>query len=1332
MVEGPKKFGAFSGVFTPSILTILGVIMYLRLGWVAGVAGLTGIIAIILLAHVISFTTGLSISSIATDKKIKAGGIYYILSRSLGLPMGGSIGITLFVGTALSISMYIVGFTESFLAIPSIAAWIESLGLPVDHMNTVRIIGSTVLLLLVIIAFISTDIAIKTQFLILTAIALSLISVFVGFFVHPEMHPAGNLSDYKPFQDFSFEVVFAVFFPAVTGFTAGVAMSGDLKDPKKDIPKGTMWAIIIGFVVYLALGISFVLFVDRNILLHDYNFLMKLAWIPALVVAGIWGATLSSALGGILGGPRILQAIANDRIVPKFLGKGFGINNEPRNALILTFIISEIGVLIGDLNIIAGIVTMFYLTAYGFINLAFSLEKWASTDFRPSFKVPVWVGVIGFAASFMIMFKLDMVSMFVALIILLGIYFYISRKRLNFRGSNVWQSVYISLVKSILIKLNKQEPDERNWRPNVLLFSGGNKARPHLIEFGKALVAKLGIISNFDLIENKKSERFFGRNKLTKEERDFELAEGIFTRRQECKDIYSGIEIISAVYGFSGIEPNTVLLGWGRHTEEPVKFGKMIKTLTELDLNVVLLDYDKERGFGNYEMIDVWWRGGSNNGNLMLALIKFIKSTFEWRNARVRIMIVNPVNERRPLIERDATQVLLNMRIEAEIRVINNEIDKRPIYDIIKQESINSDLIFLGIPEVKPKKEKEFIESVDKLCKDIGTTVLIKASSMFKELHIGMRPGEFAKQKSSDADKPVVLPKLVKPVTTMAALEMQRVFESVSQVIDKVLDVELHSIIEPWDQFLSDILKTWKDYYADLHQKIKTYDDDIRLFIIEQNVELVAKIKSEVKEFQKKEFVRQKDYVETLVIKFKNIVKEIQKVIPDKIIIEYSHADIKMLKAAGKLSSSDEKLLRKQKRFEIDFKKVKDQVIIAGLPGAWLEMLVELDYRVFEIERSFNRLLNLIEEYQPGKYYSNLEYDKAIEVLQEKEKSFNKILKDLQKKIVDTEGIIVDTVYGEIIRLFNRSSMLLETPSSMKNLKKVRIKTSVSRQKEKLIQRFPAVWNSNRQLITNVTFASFYLLSFKLRLRSVLIRDVSAIKGMFARLDRELILPFQKAIKDYLQSFETETPAKPLRWQPSFDADLKKEIDAVFESDAQSIQAYLDDFPEKVVLFNEEKYSHYKEYEFSDDITVEIAFSMLVKYIIQNELLTPLRKTLDTVAEEFEAEIKGVYDLAVRLNSLKMNTKNGKDAYIKRLEAIEQDLKAMIKTFAEKRENIELSMNERLNAVWDKLRISTLTIQNSVLHAYIKGFKERERENIFKKFMDKFKNDAKTTDGTKG
>ena len=267
-----KKFGAFSGVFTPSILTILGVIMYMRLGWVVGQAGIITAIGIIMLAHIISITTGLSISSIATDKKIKTGGIYYILSRSLGLPMGGSIGITMFVGTALSISLYIIGFCENFLGIEMIRD-ITGMG---NSIQDFRILGSIILVMLIVIAYISTSIAIKTQFFILGAIVLSLASIGIGLFTG-DTSSGENASWLPVAEGVSLTTVFAIFFPAVTGFTAGVAMSGDLKNPQKNIPFGTMTAIVTGLLVYIALALGFGLLVDRQLLLEDNNFLMKIA-----------------------------------------------------------------------------------------------------------------------------------------------------------------------------------------------------------------------------------------------------------------------------------------------------------------------------------------------------------------------------------------------------------------------------------------------------------------------------------------------------------------------------------------------------------------------------------------------------------------------------------------------------------------------------------------------------------------------------------------------------------------------------------------------------------------------------------------------------------------------------------------------------------------------------------------------------------------------------------------------------------------------------------------------------------------------------------------------
>ena len=693
-----KKFGAFGGVFTPSILTILGVIMYMRLGWVVGNAGLLGAILLIVVAHVISVTTGLSISSIATDKKVGAGGVYYVLSRSLGLPIGGAIGITLWIATALSIALYLVGFAESFNAFLNFDTSINSL----------RISGSIALAVLAAIAIISTSFAIKTQYFIMAAIIISLISIFAGTW---EFAPA-EVPSFGPPEGLSMMTIFAILFPAVTGFTAGIAMSGDLQDPKKSIPRGTIAAIVVGFVVYVAMAVFMAYAIDPEMLRTDYNVLMKIALFAPAVVAGIWGATLSSALGGILGGPRILQAMSIDRITPKIFGKGVGKDKEPRNALLITLLIAEGGVLIGQLDMIAEICSMFYLAAYGFINISFFLESWASADFSPSFKVKRWIGLIGFIATFAVMFQLNPGAMVAAFIVIGGIYVFLQRRQLALSSGDVWISVWSSLILKGLQKMDATDDTSRNWKPNILLFSGGTENRPHLIEISKAIAGKVGMVSNFDLVENPDADVLFPKHKQSVH--DPVLKEhGIFGRRQEVKNVFQGIETIASTYGFSGVEPNTVMLGWAKNTKDPIWFAQMTQKLIALDYNVLYLDYDWNRKFGKYQQIDIWWHNLKNNVELTLNLIKFISRSNEWSHAKIRVILINDTGKEG--FERRIHKMLDSYRIEASVKVINNHLVKKSSYDLMKSESQNADLILAGIPEIPEGEEKEFVEKTTEM-----------------------------------------------------------------------------------------------------------------------------------------------------------------------------------------------------------------------------------------------------------------------------------------------------------------------------------------------------------------------------------------------------------------------------------------------------------------------------------------------------------------------------------------------------------------------------------------------------------------------------------------
>lgn len=718
-----KKFGTFAGVFTPSILTILGVIMYMRLGWVVGNAGLFGTLIIIGLAHVIAISTGLSISSIATDKKIGAGGVYYVLSRSMGIPIGGSIGIALYIGTALSIALYLIGFSESMNDYFNFGTTI----------NDLRITGTIALLSLTILALISTSVALKTQFFILGAIVISILSILLGSSnFQPEtinLLPAKNA--------IPLEVVFAIFFPAVTGFTAGIAMSGDLKEPNKSIPVGTLMAIGVGLLVYIGLAFFLAVKVNSEVLRSDYNILMKIALFAPAVVAGIWGATLSSALGGILGGPRILQAMSKDKVTPKIFGKGNGKNNEPVNALFLVFIIAEAGILIGELDVIARIVSMFYLTAYGFINISYFLESWANPDFQPTFKIKRWIGLLGFIACFAVMFKLDMMAMFGALIIIGSLYFWLQRKEVKLNTNDVWQSVWENVVNKGLKKIDATSDEKSNWNPNIILFSGKSDHQKYLLQLSKTVSGRTGIVTNFKLILDKNNEKppLKRTEQIVRDESFQEL--GIFARQVRVDNIYSGITNIATTFGFSGVEPNTIMMGWPKGLENSTEYAEMTKTLLYLDYNLLYLDFDRKTKFGNCETVDLWWREtDSKNAEMMLNIARFIISSPIWSKTVIRVLFVNNNNVNEEIVHSKIHKLVQDLRVLVEIVIINNAVEQKPFYDIIEEYSKSTDLTLVGIPNYRIEKQAEFVLKTNHLFESIGTTLLVKAANNFNLLDL--------------------------------------------------------------------------------------------------------------------------------------------------------------------------------------------------------------------------------------------------------------------------------------------------------------------------------------------------------------------------------------------------------------------------------------------------------------------------------------------------------------------------------------------------------------------------------------------------------------------
>jgi len=803
-----NKFGTFGGVFTPSILTILGVIMYMRLPMIVGQAGLWAAIGIIVVAHIISISTGLSVSSIATDKRVKAGGTYYIISRSLGLPIGGTLGLALFVGLSFSVSLYLIGFAESFLSF-----W----GFPVN-INTIRLAGSLLLLTVTIITFVSASLAIKTQYLIMLAIVLSLLSILFGKheFAPAEPHFFSNSST-VPLM-----VLFGIYFPAVCGFEAGVSMSGDLKDPKKSIPAGTIAAIAIGLFVYICLVFFLSYTVRGDVLANDPNVLLKISRIPQLVVAGIWGATLSSALGSILAAPRILQATALDKITPKFFAKGTIKANEPRNALLMTFLIAEAGIMIGDLNVIARIVSIFFITTYGFLNLSAAFEAATSADFRPSFRTPVWVSLIGATACILVMIQLDFIALIGAVIILGLLFLFIKRKQLTLEGGDAWSSVWTSIIKTGIKRLNKGQIHARNWRPNIIMFSGDEKERPHLVILGKSLAGSLGMLTGFELEVTDKAQLVKQPRRLIRELNKKDLS---FYKHQ-CHDIYTGMDEIVRIYGFTGIEPNTLFMGWTQKENKRDQVERLIKISERNCISTILLNFDAKHEFGEYKTIDIWWKGNDRNLAFAINIMRHLTSSGEWKDAKIRLLIVVDRKEFIEKAHRAMVDIVDRYRMSMEIKVINNSTDAYAWEDIVKKESKETDLTVLGISCRSEGQFESMYKEANSLKQGLGSLLLINASTPFDEIILDIDTSQ--KESQTGTDIKLALPPLRLTKYQVINDEIAKIDNNGQEVAEKLYASafipyfteslkffnELRSLIENISENLNKLLK-----YNDLHRR---------------------------------------------------------------------------------------------------------------------------------------------------------------------------------------------------------------------------------------------------------------------------------------------------------------------------------------------------------------------------------------------------------------------------------------------------------------------------------------------------------------------------------
>jgi amino acid transporter len=646
------------------------------------------------LANAISVLTSVSLSAIATNLKVKGGGDYYLISRTLGVEFGGAIGIVLFMAQSVSIAFYCIGFGE---AVSDMVP-----GIP---LATPQVIAVLAVSFLFVFAWLGADWATRFQYVVMSLLAAALLSFFIGGLRNWDgAMLARNWA--SPSAGSGFWILFAIFFPAVTGFTQGVSMSGDLKDPGKSLPLGTFIAVGLSILVYFGVAFVYAGVMPNRALMQDYGAMNQVASIGFLIAAGVIGATLSSAMASFLGAPRILQSMASDRIFPFLLpfAQGVGPTNNPRRGVLLSTAIAFATIGLGKLNLIAPVVSMFFLISYGLLNYATFYE--ASTEspsFRPRFR---WfdrrLSLLGFIVCLGAMLAIDVKSGAVGIAVLFAIYHYLKRTAGPARWADSTRSYHFQHLREHLLAAAAAPEHPRDWRPQLLAFSNDSHRRGQLLTFASWIEGGSGLTTAVRFLEGEGVKMLRLREEAEEDLRNDITAHGsnAFPLVVVAPNLQTGIYTLVQSFGVGPLKANTVLLNWlgdlpgGILGLKEHRYSRNLRVAFRLGSNIIILYAQKEAWKAlnalspEGRFIDLWWWDDATS-RLMLLLAYLMKRNETWRDATIRLFAGAGANEQE---ETAATieKMLGEVRIEAKPEMV-----PQVNADVIVEHSADAALVFL-------------------------------------------------------------------------------------------------------------------------------------------------------------------------------------------------------------------------------------------------------------------------------------------------------------------------------------------------------------------------------------------------------------------------------------------------------------------------------------------------------------------------------------------------------------------------------------------------------------------------------------------------------------
>lgn len=781
-----RKFGT-APVFFTAISTILGAVMFLRFGFAVGNVGLLGTFLIILIGHAVTIPTAMAIAEISTNQKVEGGGEYYIISRSFGLVIGSSIGIALYFSQAISVAFYIIAFAESFTSLFEYLQWNydlhPSLVWLLEHKQTVSI--PALFLLTAIVLSKGADLGVKTLYVVVATLFVALVAFFIGrteyaetyafdplltvqsieetavpqvkdTAVHyfsdtakaeskvPELRPLEEKPEQSPsqksFPAISFFTVFAIIFPAFTGMTAGVGLSGDLKNPSRSIPMGTLTATLAGMVIYMFIAVKLASSASPESLADTSKLVMAdIAWQGWwLIPVGLAAATISSALGSILVAPRTLQAIAKDKLLPSigfnyWLSRGRGKNEEPFNATLVTIVIAFVFIMMGGLDAVAEIISMFFMVTYGSLCLISFLQHFAADpSYRPTFRSRWYISLFGAVACFGLMFFMNPFYAVFALLLMVG--FYLITSWYNPEKKNlavIFQGVIFQFSRQLQVFLQKAEKEQTaSWRPSAVCISEHSFDRLAAFDLLRWLSQKYGFGTYIHKINGYLSKATHQQATGAKD-RLIRMAEtsrsNIYIDTLISPSYTSAIAQVIQLPGISGTDNNLLLLEFSKMNPENLDdIVDNFKLIKSVDFDVVVLG-STERSYGMKNEIHIWITSNDyENANLMILLAYIIMGHKEWSNGEIKIFAIFP--------EETCSEELTNLftLIEAgQLPISTKNIEVIPrkqamdIRHIIEEKSKDADLTIVGF---RDEVVKHSGADVFKGYEGIGNTLFVNAA----------------------------------------------------------------------------------------------------------------------------------------------------------------------------------------------------------------------------------------------------------------------------------------------------------------------------------------------------------------------------------------------------------------------------------------------------------------------------------------------------------------------------------------------------------------------------------------------------------------------------